>query len=331
MNDHRRKLLGRATAFGIKRSTKKQPPVRRRPQIPKPKIFAKPEKMTVIQPKITKSEIELKEGESAILRSIPDPEKSRIVKILNGGTIITDYDVEILDSEKTKITANKDLKGVIQIGLPQETRFCDTQIEYVCKTGIFRLPISLSEDRTDMKVTSFIIDGVEQLKEPIMWEVLNMYFIVPTETGDKICKYDYVEMFYKAFSGTRIITYVDPDFIHYGTELIQFFKWPQNIKWSVTVMGNDHFVIDSEKLEESGEDEFRSNVIEWSGINGNWESLWVQFDGVKEEKVVSGSWIDVVQKLIKPGWVCFDYGIVYDGNFTFCLKQGDKEYLFKSE
>lgn len=320
MYSNKRRLLNRqGNAFGIRKA--KIPLERgKKPTPPKPKVYVEPEVTTVIQPKIEKGEINLKAGESAILTStFSDPDNLRIVN-LEG-----EYSKEFLSPEKTKITALEDISGQVQLRLPLETRCCDLQVEYLLKSGIFRLNKSLSEDLIDLKITSFLLDGEEQLKGGINWEVLNMYFETP---DNKICKYDYGEMFNKAFSGTRISSCLDPNFVHYGTELIQKFTWPENMKWLITL--SDDTKIDSDQLEDVTVDECSSKIIEWDDIKGNWESLWVKIDDNKVDNVIKGTWCEVIEKLIDKDWDCFDTGIIYpsEKSFTFCLKQGSQEYLF---
>lgn len=332
MINNRRRLLDRnSNAFGVQAFQRKVNMDKgKKPEPPKKKVYEEPEVMNVIKPKIEATTIELKKGESATLTStFSDPDNVRIVKIVEDNKVVNNYTIEYLSPESFKITANEDLKGVIQVYLPIETRLCDLAIEYSLKQGIFKLPIDLSQDHEDLKITSFLIDGVEQLQEHINWDVLNMYFITP---ADKICKYDYVDMFYKAFSNTRISTYLDPDYVKHESELIQIFTWPSSLNWVVKLEGSQAFTIDSTKLMETEEFSCNTKIMEWENVSGQWESLWVRFDGEKIVKSYKGTWCEVVDKLLPgTGWETFSpAGLMYpcDGNFTFCLRQGNVNYLF---
>ena len=301
----------------------------RKPEPPKKKVYEEPESMKIVKPKIEATDIELKAGESATLTStFSDPDNVRIVKIMQDNKVVDNYTIEYLSPESFKIVATKDIKGIIQVHLPVETRLCDLAIEYDCKTGIFKLPIDLSTDHENLRITSFLVNGVEQLKDDIKWDVLNMYFVTPT---DKVCKYDYVDMFYKAFSNTRISTYLDPDYVKYESELIQIFTWPSSVNWIVKLEGDAEFIIDSNKLEDTMNENVNTKIIQWEEVSGHWESLWVRFDGEKIVKSYKGTWCEVVDKLVPSGWETFSpAGLLYprDGNFTFCLRRGNVNYLF---
>ena len=328
MNNPKRKLLQQpSNTFGIQRLNKKIEKEDRKKPVPKRPVYEEPEKMNIIRPTLDKGHIELKQGENAILTSsFCDSNRNRIVKI----NTTDNFTTEFMDDYTTKITALTDIKGLITLSMPVEVISCDIQVDYMLKTGIFRLPenLNLSDDREDLSVTSVVLDGVEQLKQPIKWEVLNLYFIPP---NDKICKYDYGEMINKAIGNTRISSCLDPDFVKYETECIQQFLWPSALNWCITVSNSDNeFMIDSQKLEDLKDDIPESKIIEWDNVFGQWESVWVRFNGEKTVKQFRGTWCEVVEQLVGDKCDIFSTGLIYDPsfNFTLCLRQGDVNHLF---
>lgn len=331
MNDIRRQLLQKkSNAFGVKKISSLKDD-RKRPKPTTPKVYKEPENMNIIQPNLEKSYIDLKLGENVIITSsFNDPDHNRIIKITDDNKIIDCYTVEYINGTTTKITAKENIKGVITLSMSIELSHCDLKLEYPIKTGTFRLPewLNLSDDFKDLSVTSFMLDEKEQLKESVNWEVLNLYFVTPT---NKICKYDYGEMINRAICGSKISSHLDPDFVKYESECIQKFSWPSSIKWKISVSSKEFKMeIDSDNLEEIEEDNPTSKIIEWDGVFGVWESIWVRINGEKESKQYKGSWCDVVEKIVGDKCDVFHHGLIYPEklNFTFCLRQGDLSYLF---
>jgi len=103
------------------------------------------------------------------------------------------------------------------------------------------------------------------------------------------------------------------------------------VNWIVKLEGDVEFTIDSTKLEDTTNENVNTKIIQWEEVSGHWESLWVRFDGEKIVKSYKGTWCEVVDKLVPSGWETFSpAGLLYprDGNFTFCLRRGNVNYLF---
>lgn len=291
-------------------------------------IVAQQESMKYASPKIEKNTLSLKNGEMTTFESTySDPNNIRIVKIIENNILATDYSVKYLSDTLTQIIAHKDINGIIQIFIPENMNDCELTRIQDYSSGIFKIPISLSKDRDDLCISSFVVDGEEKISSNIKWEIMNLYFMVE----DKICKFDYNELFNKLFSNLDgWVSYINPNYMLYNTELIQQFIWPKGKKWTIKVSGNDNFDINSENLEICNVEDFStSQIIEWN-VQGIWESEWVVIDGVKTENIIKGEWQDVVSQLLP--FECFQNGIVYskDTIFSFCLKQNNIEYIFKS-
>jgi len=314
----RRRFLRGNTAF----SANGRRPVQIGPLKP---VKQEPEKMNIIPPKVDQINISLKKDDHILVKSNHDPNMLRQVRIIQDDKIVTDYVTEFTDAYTTKITTNNDIEGILKINHSNETHFGDLEIIREMKTCIFRIPISLEEDH-DISITSFIINGVEQLSEKIDWDVLNMYFITPE---DKICKYDYSEMFNKLFALTNFKSQINPDFNAYKTEQIQLFTWPAKDTWSIKTT---NFSINSEDLEAIKTIPVESNIIEWEEIDGIWESMWVSLNGNKEIKTFKGEFKDVIEKLLPSEWEYLYDSIIYPSQhtFCFCMRRGEEEYIFRN-
>jgi hypothetical protein len=295
-----RRILSRPSSFAV--NTRKRE---------KEKLY-QPEVMTVTPPKIEKNKISLKQGESAIFISTNfDPIGARTIKIFEGNKVINDYDVEYVSDVETKITAKNDINGDIKIFFSENTLEGELIQVQEYSVGNFKMPISLR----DLFISSFIVNEQEKLKEPIKWEILNHFMVDENIYG---------EMFNKLFKN---LSGWSSHINSYETELIQQFTWPKGIKWKIKLRD---FEIDSESLENIKTEYYESKIKEWD-VKGIWSSKWVILDGVKKEKIIKGSWEDVVSKLVP--FECFSNGIIYpqDKTFSFCLTQENTDYVFNSE
>ena len=329
----RMRILGRATdAFGVAKIEpviKPPPKPRIAPSIPKPSAgpsASKPPPESVSS-QVDQIMIDLKKDTPFFIRStVRDENGIRTVRILESNKIINDHTVEFVDEFITKIVPTRDIKGSLQISYPQNVVFGELEVVEQLNHGIFRLPINLTDNYEDLKVTSFVIDGIEQMKEPVEWETMDLFFLTPEE---KVCKYDYGYMINKLFEKHGFSTCLNPDFVTYETECIQKFTWPPGVEWSITT---SEFVIDSTKLEDVKTMPITSLIVSWDDVDGVWESVWQSFGGAKEIVAHRGTWQEVVEKLIPNEWECFANGIICPAgsDFTFCIRKGEDMFLFTS-
>jgi len=300
--DRKRLLLNKTSnTFGVNRVNKSVPSFSK---ITKSIV---PEIQQPVNPTVESSIIILKTNEFAILKtSVSDPDNLRTIKLDKK------CNIEYIDAITTKITALEDINDRITIILPSNQTTVDLNIEYGIKTGMYTIPIDLANDYPDISITSLIIDDKEIINESIKWEVLNLYM-------DNEFKYDYCEMFNKAFKDTTITTYLI-------NKTTQQFIWRDNVKWKLK-FGN--YEINSSDLSDIKEVENVSKIIEWDNVDGIWESLWVRFDGEKKVKEYKGTWCEVIEQLIKEKeWEYFYGGIIYNEPFTFCLRKDNINYVF---